>query len=541
MLHRPLTARVLAAAAILAGLLTMTASATAQAASCPQVDTSTGAVTPAPSAGVDWSGCDLAGANLGEAVLTGANLAGANLTVANATGAQLMSANLTGATLTNTDLDNANVSGANLSSTDLTTAQLTGLQSGGISGGPVLPYGWVIYNGYLAGPYADLAGADLAGLTETQGVLGGANLSNANLTGASLPSGDLVGTNLTSAELTGADLADSDLALTNLTGADLTSVDLNGASLDATIFTGAIWSNTTCPNGTNSNSYDNGCESALNVTPPVAHSSFQGTEVNGWFSAPATLDWNWSDAGPLNPAYCPSSSTTTGNGLDTLTASCTDLAGNSASDSVPVYVDATRPAVTLQGVNDGDHYALGSVPAAVCVTREMVSGVSQAAVPGFSGGRHGVGAITVTCSGAVSIAGLAQPAPVRAGFTVGYGFGGFSTPAPGALITPARTLTVRFGLRAGKSAAIPAATARALARTHEVRVIFTGPGIAPVTAACAWNNSDRRFTCTLRVPAKVRTGRRNQYRITAQEDVGTGFFTAPAGRKAADPETISFR
>lgn len=54
----------------------------------PQVDSTTRAVTPAPTPGVDWSGCDLPGANLSRAKPEGRepgrreNLAGANLSFA---------------------------------------------------------------------------------------------------------------------------------------------------------------------------------------------------------------------------------------------------------------------------------------------------------------------------------------------------------------------------------------------------------------------------------------------------------------------------
>ena len=37
---------------------------TAAAAACPAVDAGTGAVSPAPAPGANWSGCDLTGANL---------------------------------------------------------------------------------------------------------------------------------------------------------------------------------------------------------------------------------------------------------------------------------------------------------------------------------------------------------------------------------------------------------------------------------------------------------------------------------------------
>jgi len=391
---------------------------------------------------------------------------------------------------------------------------------------------------------ADLGGAVLTGPAD----LSAADFTDANATGAQLSSADLSSatvenTDLDNATVTGAGLAGTDLTtaqLTGLTDANLTEANLDGAYFDDTTLTGVTWSDTTCPDGTNSNQHDSGCNSPLNLTPPVAHPYFPASEVNGWFNAPATVDWDWSDAGPLNPALCPATSITTGNGLQTLSASCTDLAGNSSSDTVQVHVDTTRPAVTLKGVMAEGHYALGAVPAA-CVTQEPVSGVGQPATVHFSGGRDGVGAITVTCSGAISVAGLSQPAPVQTTVTVGYGFGGFTTPAPGAGVTPGRSLTVRFELTAGRSTPIGSAAARSLAKAHDIRAMLAGPGSAPVTAACSWAAAGRDFTCAIRLPAKIRTGHRNKYTLTAEENVGTGFFPVPSGRKAANPETISFR
>ena len=67
--------------------------------------------------------------------------------------------------------------------------------------------------------------------------LHGANLSGQNLSGANLTGANLSGTNLTNA---------------NLSGANLTDADLTGATLTGAARTGTIWSNTTCPDGSNS-------------------------------------------------------------------------------------------------------------------------------------------------------------------------------------------------------------------------------------------------------------------------------------------------
>ena len=92
-------------------------------------------------------------------------------------------------------------------------------------------------------PCAALAGCNLHGL----------DLSNAILAGADLSSG----TDLSNANLNTADLSGANLSFANLSGANLNKADLTGANLTGAITTGAnfnmvTWSNTTCPDGTNS-------------------------------------------------------------------------------------------------------------------------------------------------------------------------------------------------------------------------------------------------------------------------------------------------
>jgi uncharacterized protein YjbI with pentapeptide repeats len=77
-----------------------------------------------PHPDVDWSGCDVHGANLDDVRLRNANLSGANLDGAflrnsdlngvNFTGASLVNANLYFSDMANTNLTNANLFGANL-------------------------------------------------------------------------------------------------------------------------------------------------------------------------------------------------------------------------------------------------------------------------------------------------------------------------------------------------------------------------------------------------------------------------------------------
>lgn len=110
----------------------------------------------------------------------------------------------------------------------------------------------------------DFAGANLSHTVLTGAVLAEANLAGANLTGANLAGCSLQCANLPGANLTGAnlspegnvvaDLTGANLAGANLTRANLTNADLSGANLTGANLHGVIWSGTTCPDGTDSDS-----------------------------------------------------------------------------------------------------------------------------------------------------------------------------------------------------------------------------------------------------------------------------------------------
>jgi uncharacterized protein YjbI with pentapeptide repeats len=301
-------------------------------------------------AGADLSSADLENAMITQADLSGTDLANADLTNAELSGSDLSGANLTDANLNTFYVYNLTLTGANLSGTEFTyNSDLSGVVSGDITGTPAnLPYypngQYVLRGGYLAGPGADLAGADLAGIDFSgASLLAGANLSDANLTGANLTGGalgadisgtELAGANLTDldsqgdtgtpaslpdnwvytggyllgptveaiyANLSGDDLAGLDLAGAQLNYADLASANLSGADLadtyiwyanltGATVtganFAGASWLSTTCPDGTNSNIYEDGCFSPLDTTPPVLHLNVKNGQVFAVGSAP---------------------------------------------------------------------------------------------------------------------------------------------------------------------------------------------------------------------------------------------------------------
>lgn len=102
---------------------------------------------------------------------------------------------------------------------------------------------------------SDLNGAALAFADLEGASLDLANLTNVNLFYAHLTVADLLESNLTHADLAGAQLTHADLSGSNLTNAVL----LNATGLSSTFVTDVIWSNTTCPDGSNSDNDGNTC------------------------------------------------------------------------------------------------------------------------------------------------------------------------------------------------------------------------------------------------------------------------------------------
>ena len=132
---------------------------------------------------------------------------------------------------------------------------------------PALPLDPVTGQISLAG--ADLRHSDQQGSDYAHGNLAGSNLDDANLQGGFLPGADLSGatlrgidgegSDLAGANLTGAILHNADLEGATLLGANLTNSDLSDATLDGANLHGVTWSNTTCPDHSNSSSDGGSC------------------------------------------------------------------------------------------------------------------------------------------------------------------------------------------------------------------------------------------------------------------------------------------
>ena len=258
-----------------------------------------GRLTPAVGAGVSFRGAYLwrdrfvrvslrgagvsfADASLNDCVFDRAAMSGGvDFDRAALSGTRLVASTLDGARFTSANLDRTALIGDRLGASTWSDATLAHVTSRGdldvIAGHlspPRLPAGWLLVGRRLLG-YGDVQPgvvaprANLANVNLGNAMLRGANLLGANLHGAVLNGAHLDGSQLASADLSdaylitasleGARLNRVDLDGANLSQANLANADLAGASLAGAIVWNVNWSNTICPDGTNSNSDGNTC------------------------------------------------------------------------------------------------------------------------------------------------------------------------------------------------------------------------------------------------------------------------------------------
>ncbi|BAY29469.1 pentapeptide repeat-containing protein [Nostoc carneum NIES-2107] len=224
----------------------------------------------------DFTGVDLAEANLSGVKLSGINLSKANLSVANLSGANLSQANLSNATLNVARLSGVNLTRAILNKANLNVANLirANLNHAQLKAASLVRAELIradLSSADLSG--ANLKSADLREATLRQATLRGADLSEASfrgtcfrganlemvnfqssdlvradLSGANLREAELKQANLNRANLSGADLSGANLRWADLSGANLSWADLSGAKLSGANLMGADFSNANLTN-----------------------------------------------------------------------------------------------------------------------------------------------------------------------------------------------------------------------------------------------------------------------------------------------------
>ena len=89
--------------------------------------------------------------------------------------------------------------------------------------------------------------------------LSGGYFVGANLKGANLSNGNFSGANFSDANLSGANLNDGNFSNANFTGAELSGANLGNSNLKGAMLNNVVWSNTTCPDNTNSTKDGGSC------------------------------------------------------------------------------------------------------------------------------------------------------------------------------------------------------------------------------------------------------------------------------------------
>jgi uncharacterized protein YjbI with pentapeptide repeats len=215
----------------------------------------------APGGGCNFNGAYFYAQNLSSAILTNANLTASNLRYANLSGATLTGVNLTGAKLW----------GAYAGGVDLTNANLTNAV---LDCRPALKHGGSCTPGAVLNNVKGLTSAQLRSIgKDANNLFCGVTsrpsmflttLTNTNLSGFDLSSFDVIDATLSNDVMTGVNLSkaeanNANFTNSNLTNANFTCTDLGNATMTGATLTGAIWSNTTCPDNTNSDDHASTC------------------------------------------------------------------------------------------------------------------------------------------------------------------------------------------------------------------------------------------------------------------------------------------
>jgi subtilisin-like proprotein convertase family protein len=82
--------------------------------------------------------------------------------------------------------------------------------------------------------------------------------------------------------------------------------------------------------------------------PQATPTASPARNAAGWNDSPVTVVWNWTDDGVgIDPARCTTQSTSRGEGSITMTATCADRAGHTATARHVVRVDTTYPSAVI--------------------------------------------------------------------------------------------------------------------------------------------------------------------------------------------------
>jgi hypothetical protein len=187
-------------------------------------------------------------------------------------------------------------------------------------------------------------------------------------------------------------------------------------------------------------------EQGDNTVPTASPTQSPAANSAGWNNSDVTVSWNWADeagGSGLDPANCITSTTSSGEGVLTLNATCQDVAGNSNSATYTVMVDKTAP--TLNPVVSPNPVPVGGTATASPNASDALSGIASQSCDAVD--TSTVGSKTIICT-ATDNAGNASSASVS--YSVIYNFAGFFSPVDNLpvlnTVKTGQAIPVRFSL-----------------------------------------------------------------------------------------------
>lgn len=147
------------------------------------------------------------------------------------------------------------------------------------------------------------------------------------------------------------------------------------------------------------------------VAPTATPTQSPAANVDGWNNSDVTVDWNWADEADgsgIDSGDCTTSSTSAGEGAAIeLTATCSDVAGNTGEASYTVLVDSTEP--TLSPSVSPDPVLVGGSATVTSGAADGLSGLASQSCGAAS--TVSIGVHTVECT-ATDVAGNSATASV---------------------------------------------------------------------------------------------------------------------------------
>jgi len=135
-------------------------------------------------------------------------------------------------------------------------------------------------------------------------------------------------------------------------------------------------------------------------TPPtVSGSPARGPDANGWYRSPVVVAFSGSDATSGIDSCTSASYSGPDTSGTTLTGTCTDKAGDSASGSVSLQYDATPPSMKVDLARPPDKNGWYNHPVALSVTgTDSGSGIDSCVGGTYSGPASDTASLTATCT-----------------------------------------------------------------------------------------------------------------------------------------------